>query len=159
MMNEKYKSAFSLVAPSDDSVERIFTMTEKKKINLKPLLLVAVISALLAASVITANATTDGAVLDAVQNFVGGEENASKEASCEFHIERIDGEDSKVVIDEDGEKYGVQFEERDNDCYVLAIFVPEECEANEIVPYTPSETEKEMVQDFLNDIKSSKETK
>lgn len=46
-MNKKYKSAFSFVAPSNESIERIYNMTRKKRISYKPLLTAAMAIAII----------------------------------------------------------------------------------------------------------------
>lgn len=81
MMHNKYKSAFGHVAPSESSVERIFDMTKKKRLNLKPLLVAAIITALSVVTFVSVNAATDGAVVKEVKQavqtvrvFVNGEE-------------------------------------------------------------------------------------
>ncbi len=97
-MNKKYKSAFSHICPSEKSVERIFDMTEKKKIKLRPLLVAAAIVALLAVSVVSANAATDGAVvedvIEAVNFLKNGKEKAPEDFNYEHSKETVNGEDA-----------------------------------------------------------------
>lgn len=113
-MNKKYKSAFSHVAPDNKSIERIFDMTEKKKLKFKPLLVAAVVIALLVSCMVSANAITDGAVFDRIIVFINGTEKSQEDISYSYHTEINDkGEEEKYynfeVIDENGEKSGVQF--------------------------------------------------
>lgn len=96
-MHEKYKSAFRNVAPSEISVERILTMTKKKKFRFKPLVIAAVILALTVASIISVNAATDGAIVEKVEQVVhnvkvliNGEEKSPDDIKYEYRSEITD---------------------------------------------------------------------
>ena len=76
MMNkERYKQAFSNIHPSDEAIERIFDMTQKKtkRIKFKVLLTAAIVIALSVCAVFSANAATDGAVFEAAKLIINGE--------------------------------------------------------------------------------------
>lgn len=66
MNKENYKRAFSAVHPSDKTVERILEMPENKQKKAMPRKLVMVLAILttITGGMLTANAATDGAVLD-----------------------------------------------------------------------------------------------
>lgn len=66
MNKEKYTEVFSEIYPSDKCIERILSMTAKKKnkILVKTILAVAAAMSLILISFITANALTDGKVAD-----------------------------------------------------------------------------------------------
>ena len=76
MMNkERYKQAFSNIHPSNEAIERIFDMTQKKtkRIKFKVLLTAAIVIALSVCAVFSANAATDGAVFEAAKLIINGE--------------------------------------------------------------------------------------
>lgn len=65
MHKEQYQKAFSGVRPSEQSVERILTMTEKKQNHVKKGWIIALAAALiLLCALFTANAATDGAIFN-----------------------------------------------------------------------------------------------
>lgn len=66
MNKDKYKRTFSAVHPSDETVERILEMPEKNRKKVIPRKLVMVLAVLttITGGMLTANAATDGAVLD-----------------------------------------------------------------------------------------------
>lgn len=77
MNSDNYKKAFSNIRPSDERLERIFDMTEKKKkvrgLKKGLIAVMAVIIALMCGA-LTANAATDGALFDGVKLIMNGEE-------------------------------------------------------------------------------------
>lgn len=77
MNSDNYKKAFSNICPSDERLERIFDMTEKKK-RVRGLKkgLIAVMAGIIAlmCGALTANAATDGAFFDGVKLILNGEE-------------------------------------------------------------------------------------
>ncbi len=108
-MHKQYKEAFSVVVPSESSVERIFDMTKKRKFNLRPFLIAAVIMTFLAVSMVSANAATDGAIaegidkaIESVKILINGEEKTPEEVGYEYREETVDGEVIK--------HYGFEFE-------------------------------------------------
>ncbi len=119
-MHKQYKEAFSFVVPSESSVERIFDMTKKRKFNLRPFLIAAVIMTFLAVSMVSANAATDGAIaegidraIESVKILINGEEKTPEEVGYEYREETVDGEVIKhygfEFEGENGEKSGVEF--------------------------------------------------
>ncbi len=115
-MNKKYKEAFSHVSPGDESIERIFNMTKKKRINLKPLLIAAVIMALMVCSAFATNAATDGEVFESLKVFFNGKEISPEDLNCsvetEFDEDGTEIKHYKFEIDGfDGQKY--QLDEED----------------------------------------------
>lgn len=77
MNSDNYKKAFSNIRPSDERLERIFDMTEKKKrvrgLKKGLIAVMAVIIALMCGA-LTANAATDGAFFDGVRLIINGKE-------------------------------------------------------------------------------------
>lgn len=116
-MNQKYKSAFSNVAPSEASVERIINMTKKKRANFKPLIIAAIIAALTLASAISVNAATNGAIVDKVENvvrsvkvFINGEEKDAYDIKYEHRSENFESQPRDYYRFElDGDSY-VEFD-------------------------------------------------
>ncbi len=128
-MNEKYKSAFSVVCPSESSVERIFDMTKKKKVTFKPLLIAAIVTTLMAVSVVCANAATDGAIVEkaeqvvenAVQSFkvlINGKEALAENVEYTHSTEMKDGAEFEChnfdIVGENGGNYNVDVEVKDD---------------------------------------------
>lgn len=77
MNSDNYKKAFSNIRPSDERLERIFDMTEKKKRVRgfkKGLIAVIAVIIVLMCGMLTANAATDGAFFDGVKLIINGEE-------------------------------------------------------------------------------------
>ncbi len=115
-MNKKYKDAFNAVCPSESSVERIFDMTKNKKVTFKPLLVAAIISTLMVVSLVSANAATDGAlveeaekVVENIKVFINGKEVSSEDIGYEHSTDA----DGKVV-----DRYSLDFGENGEDGYV-----------------------------------------
>lgn len=100
MNSDNYKKAFSNIRPSDERLERIFDMTEKKKkvrgVKKGLIAVMAVIIALMCGA-LTANAATDGAFFDGVKLILNGEEvNISDYLKVHRSYTKDDGE----VVDE-----------------------------------------------------------
>lgn len=71
----KYKRTFSQIRPSEETIERIFEMSEKKSRRMKSKGLIAVLVCLAAllCGTLTANAATDGALFEGISLIVNGE--------------------------------------------------------------------------------------
>ncbi len=118
-MNNKYKTAFKHVTPDKKCIERIFDMTEKKKMKFRPLLITAVIIALLVSCILSANAITDGAVFEKIIVFINGNEKNQEDVSYNYHTEINDkGETEKhykfEITGENGEKGELEFKMNKN---------------------------------------------
>lgn len=76
MNKDYYKKAFSAVRPSENAVERIYDMTQKKHVKLwkKSVLAVAIVLAVLLCGSVTANAATKGALFEGMRLIVNGED-------------------------------------------------------------------------------------
>ncbi len=74
-MDNHYKRTFSQIRPSDETIERIFEMSEKKnkRIKFKGLLVAVACLAALLCGTLTANAATDGALFEGINLIVNGE--------------------------------------------------------------------------------------
>ena len=76
MNKEYYKRTFSRVRPSEETLERIFDITEitPKRIRFKGLIVVAVIIALLLCGTLSANAATGGKLFVGVKALANADE-------------------------------------------------------------------------------------
>lgn len=96
MNNDNYKRAFSNIRPSDERLERIFDMTEKRKRarGLKTGLIVAIaVLSTLMCGALTANAATGGALFEGVKLVINGEEaNLSEYLKTHKSYKNDDGE-------------------------------------------------------------------
>ncbi|MCM1364568.1 MAG: hypothetical protein NC122_06690 [Faecalibacterium sp.] len=114
MNKEKYKQTFSGIYPSDEAIERIFNMTEKKnkRIKFKAMIVIAAIVALFTCATLTANAATDGAIFEGMSMIINGEE-----------VNLVDYvKNYKVYTDKNGNRVGeYEFEipdEKDGPAYI-----------------------------------------
>lgn len=117
-MDNHYKRTFSQIRPSDETIERIFEMSEKKnkRIKFKGLLVAVACLAALLCGTLTANAATDGALFEGINLIVNGE-NVNLVDYIKSHDKYVT-EDGAVmetfefeVDDEDGE---ISFETTDD---------------------------------------------
>lgn len=76
MNKTDYKGTFSQIRPSDETIERIFEMSEKKSKKMKHKGLVIAIACLMAllCGTLTANAATGGALYEGLQLIINGED-------------------------------------------------------------------------------------
>lgn len=93
MHKADYKRTFLAVRPSEEAMERIFSMTEHKprKIRYKGLIAVVAVLALLLCGTLTANAATDGKLFMGVQALASADEVklAAKESDNDTLLQRI----------------------------------------------------------------------
>ena len=121
MLRDNYKKAFSQINPSEETIERIFEMTEKKhiqKIHKGLIIAVAVIATLLCGS-LTANAATNGALFDGIVLMINGEEVNWKEHIVSYNS----------YVEEDGtevEEYEFEVEDDDISGSVYFEVTPDE---------------------------------
>lgn len=76
MNKNSYKETFSQIRPSEQTVERIFEMSEKKnrRIKHKGLIAAAICLMALLCGTLTANAATNGALFEGITLIVNGED-------------------------------------------------------------------------------------
>lgn len=76
MNKEYYKNTFSKVCPSDETIERIFNITEEKskKLKHKGLIIVLAVIFTLICGTFTVNAVTDGELFNGIKVFINGNE-------------------------------------------------------------------------------------
>lgn len=93
-MNKKYYTdTFSKLHPSDETVERIFDMAEKKKVRFcrKTVLAIIAVLSIFVATCICANAATDGKLKEEVKNIINSKTeeklNYDYVAKRETHID------------------------------------------------------------------------
>ena len=121
MADNNYKRTFSQIRPSDETIERIFEMSEKKnkRIKFKGLLVAVACLAALLCGALTANASTDGALFEGIQLIVNGEdvdlkdyiknyksyvdENGNTVSEYEFEMPDDNGEGSIIVYESLGD--------------------------------------------------------
>lgn len=117
MADNNYKRTFSKIRPSDETIERIFEMSEKKnkRIKFKGLLVAVACLAALLCGALTANASTDGALFEGINLIVNGEDVNLKDyiknynsyvdengnTVSEYKFELPDNGEASIVIDED----------------------------------------------------------
>lgn len=72
MSKEQYVEAFSKIYPSEESIERIIGMTEKRHfVSIrKTLVILAAVIAVVCSMALIANAATDGAVSEAIDSVI-----------------------------------------------------------------------------------------
>ncbi len=133
-MKNEYKKAFRLVVPDDNSIERIFIMT-KRKVSFKPLLVVAVIIAILISCIVSVNAATDGKVVEAIKEskiysnitvFVNGEKKSSNEIDDSIFKDFVDDVkiNGKSIVDDTEHSYTIDIDE-DGNYYSIALYQDE----------------------------------
>lgn len=112
---EKYIKSFSGVEPSDEIKERIINMTiSKRKLSFKSLAITFAVLMLLAMAMITANAATDGELLNNFIVLLNGEEVDSGDYILK----------EELVTDENGEtqnrlSFSYNGENGDNEAIVI----------------------------------------
>ncbi len=117
-MDNHYKRTFSQIRPSDETIERIFEMSEKKnkRIKFKGLLVAVACLAALLCGTLTANAATDGALFEGINLIVNGE-NVNLVDYIKSHDKYVTEDGTVVetyefeVDDEDGQ---ISFETTDD---------------------------------------------
>ena len=99
MNKEYYKSAFSMVCPSEEAIERMLCMTEtrKKTFRHKGLIIVLAVIAALVCGTFTVNATTDGKLFGNIRVILNGEEVNPEEHNIKC----------KAYVDEEGNKIAI----------------------------------------------------
>lgn len=92
MSKKQYTETFSKLHPSDESIERIMSMTNKKYVVgvRKTLIIAAVVISILCSVGLAANAATDGAVADSVSKAF---ENVSKKITV-----MVNGEEKEADV-------------------------------------------------------------
>ncbi len=142
-MNKKYKEAFIGVAPDDKSVERIFDMTKTKtkRTRFKTLLVAAVVMGVLMGTLFTANAVTDGAVLDkAVSVIINGQKVT------------LDDENCKTVVSDSGNEYKIyHFDVTDEDGFAADIEFACEGDGDAAAIYRSDKNSVDFYNDVLDD--------
>ncbi len=140
MNKNDYKRTFSQIRPSDETIERIFEMSESKNKKMKHRGLVIAIVCLMAllCGTLTANAATDGALYEGVKLIINGEDvnlgdyiknyktytrdDGTEVAEYEFELPDENGSASITVEGEllnDGES--ISEKEKDGDTVIYAI--------------------------------------
>ncbi len=90
MNKTKYKEVFSKVHPSDETIERIFDMTNKKYKSIRTLAIIMALIAVLCSFGIVAYASTDGEIKETISNAV---ETVKKEITV-----LVNGESAIAVL-------------------------------------------------------------
>lgn len=118
MNNNNYKRTFSQIRPSEQTIERIFEMSEKKNrsIRHKGLMIAMACLVALLCGTLTANAATDGALFEGINLIINGEnvnivdyvkshdkyvtDDGTVVETYEFEL---DGEDSQITVESEGD--------------------------------------------------------
>lgn len=104
-MNKKYYTdTFSKLHPSNETVERIFDMAEKKKVKFcrKTVLAIIAVLSIFVATCICANAATDGKLKEEVKNIINSKTVTETEAEAKPDYDHI--AKRETIIDENGNK-------------------------------------------------------
>lgn len=103
-----YKRTFSQIRPSEEVIERIFEMSEKKnkRIKSKGLIAVLVCLAALLCGTLTANAATDGALFEGIHLIINGEDVDLKDYITDYKAYKTDNgtevEEFQFEVPDDG---------------------------------------------------------
>lgn len=125
MSSKQYREAFSNVRPSDEAIERILTMTERKhsvKFSRVIIVAAAIISIICSFGLI-ANAATDGAIADTVSEAIEAVSNKftvlvnGKETEAEVNVSEKTNADGETHYEAE-----VKVDLPDNDGYIKAQF-------------------------------------
>lgn len=118
MNNNNYKRAFSQIRPSEQTIERIFEMSEKKhrSIRCKEFIIAMACLMALLCGTLTANAATDGALFEGINLIINGEDvniadyikshdkyvtdDGTVVETYEFEL---DGEDSQITVESESD--------------------------------------------------------
>lgn len=100
MNKNYYKDTFSKLHPSDETVERIFDMAEKKKVRIcrKTVLAIIAVLCIFVATCICANAATDGKLKEEVKNIINSKTETETKLDYDYVAKR------EAHIDENGNK-------------------------------------------------------
>ncbi len=117
MSKKQYIETFSTLNPSEESIERIMSMTDKKRISRlnKTLIIIAVVISLLCSVGLVANAATGGAVAESVSEVV---EKVSKKMTV-----LVNGKEEKVTVSEKIDPKDEKYYPADEKCYAAVIEV------------------------------------
>lgn len=113
-MTNKYKRAFSQIHPSDKTLERIYTMSEKKnkRIKFKGLLIAAACITALLCGTVTANAATDGALFEGINLIINGENVDIKEYIRDYKSYKVgDGTATEIEIEVPDDSASLEIEQ------------------------------------------------
>lgn len=142
MLRDNYKKAFSQINPSEETIERIFEMTEKKRIKRihKGLIIAIALIAVLLCGSLTANAATDGALFEGIGLIIRGEDVDWKDYITNYKS-YVDDEGATVEeyefdLDGDGKSDSVKLEVKtyeDNSGMLMVYGVSSDSE-DEITP-------------------------
>lgn len=163
MLRDNYKKAFSQINPSEETIERIFEMTEKKRykrVRKGFIIATALVAALLCGS-LTANAATDGALFEGITLIMNGEKVDLKDYIVN-HNSYVNEDGTKVEeyefhIDEDENGGSLIFEVKgDQDAFSYVARVTEN-EDGSYPEYSPEQID-DLSEKVINDFAESFET-
>ncbi len=126
MSKKQYKEVFSNIHPSDESIERIMSMTNKKHICALPkaMIILAIIISLFCSVGLVANAATDGAVAETISD-------AAKEASRKITV-LVNGKEEDEKEFSRKIKVSVNGQETEGEVIVTPVTAPDGEEIYEI---------------------------
>lgn len=163
MLRDNYKKAFSQINPSEETIEKVFEMTEKKHFNRirKGLIIAIALIAILLCGSLTANAATDGALFEGITLIMNGEKVDLKDYIVN-HNSYVDEDGAKVEeyefhIDEDENGGSLIFEVKgDQDAFSYVARVTEN-EDGSYPEYSPEQID-DLSEKVINDFAESFET-
>lgn len=126
MSKKQYNEAFSNIHPSDESIERIMSMTNKKHFSAFPkaMIILAIIISLFCSVGLVANAATDGAVAETISN-------AAKEASRKVTV-LVNGKEASEKEFSRKIKVLVNGKETEGEVFVTPVTAPNGEEVYEV---------------------------
>lgn len=126
MSKKQYKEAFSNIHPSDESIERIMSMTSKKHICAFPkaMIILAIIISLFCSVGLVANAATDGAVAETISD-------VAKEASRKVTV-LVNGKEESEKEFSRKIKVSVNGKEEEGEVFVTPVTAPDGEEVYEV---------------------------
>ena len=126
MIRDNYKKAFSQINPSEETIERIFKMTEKKRFKgiRKGLIIAIALVAVLLFGSLTANAATDGALFEGIKLMISGEEVNLKDyiVNYDSYVDEDGANVEKYEFDIEGESFAYEVKSTTSDDQEVTIY-------------------------------------
>ena len=127
MLRDNYKKAFSQIDPSEETIERIFEMTEKKHIKkvYKGLIIAVAVIATLLCGALTANAATDGALFEGISRIVSGEKVNLKDyiVNYDSYVDEDGANVEKYEFDIEGEAFAYEVKSTADEDPEVTVYV------------------------------------
>lgn len=127
MLRDNYKKAFSQINPSEETIERIFEMTEKKHVKkvYKGLIIAVAVIVTLLCGALTANAATDGALFEGISLIVSGEKVNLKDyiVNYDSYVDEDGANVEKYEFDIEGESFAYEVKSTADEDPEVTVYV------------------------------------